>query len=364
MRAKINAIFMVKLKVFKTSRRKLIITFIILALVTIQLIRSRNNILKTELHEVKREDIIESITASGKVNAKEAVTLAFQTAGKVDWVGVKEGDKVVRGQALASLDKRALLAAHEQAISELRKYQAIAEKVLDSVKGHDTDESYTQKETRTTAEANRDYAYWQTEITSFNLKNATLTSPIDGVVSRIDSLITPGANILVSTPAISIVNPDTVYFEAEVNETDVVKLEIGKKAQIRLDAFDNQVFEGEINHIDFLSTTTSSGGTAYKVRITLPQKEGLVYRLGMNGDAEFVIASKKEALVVPETAVVDKDNKTFVWVNYKGFTKRFEVKTGIRSTNLVEIVSGIDEGTVVVKRPPADIKEGVRIKSL
>lgn len=349
---------------FKPTRRRLVIAFILLLIIIgVQLIRSRNNLLKTELHEVKRQDITESITASGKVYANQAVTLAFQTGGKVAWLGVKEGEKVVKGQALAHLDKTSFNAAHEQAISELRKYQATAERALDSVKGHDTDESFTQKDTRTTAEANRDSAYRQTEITATNLKNATLISPFDGIVSNIDNLIAPGANILVTTPAISVVNPETIYFEAEVNETEVVKLSVGQKAEIRLDAFDNETFEGEITHMDYMSTTTSTGGTAYKIKITLSQKDGLIYRLGMNGDAEFVISSKKDVLALPSTAIVDRDDKTYVWVVDGGSTKEVEVKTGISSVNTVEIVSGVEEGAVVIKRPPADIKEGVRVKS-
>src|SRR3990167_4452714 len=57
-------------------------------------------------YKIKKQNLKESLTFSGEINANEKVTLRFQTSGRLSWVGVKEGDFVKKYQTLASLDQR------------------------------------------------------------------------------------------------------------------------------------------------------------------------------------------------------------------------------------------------------------------
>jgi len=350
------------MKKFLTKRKLIIIGVIALIILGIRYISARNGRLEVEVEEAKKEDLVESISASGEIKATESASLTFQSSGQVSWVGVKEGDIVKKYQALAKLDTVVLNAAYQQARADYRSAEATVQKVHDDLKDHDSDETYTQKETRTTAEVARDKAYDALLAAEKSLKNATLTSPFEGIVTNISETTVAGANILATTPALSVVNPETIYFQAEVNETEVIKLKLGQQAQISLDAFPEATLKGTITHIDYLSTTTSTGGTAYQVNIELSGHKDLLLRLGMGGDAEFTLSSKQNVLTVPISAVVDQDGKDYVWVSVQGQAKQIEVTTAISSVSRIEIVSGLSEGQQVIKRPPADITEGARLK--
>ncbi|KKR55647.1 MAG: Efflux transporter, RND family, MFP subunit [Candidatus Woesebacteria bacterium GW2011_GWF1_40_24] len=134
---------------------------------------------------VQKGPVVEELVLSGQVKAVRHAILYFPTSGKISWVGVKEGDKVNRGQGLVSLDKTILNSAYQQALNTYRNYQASAENVLDSVKDHSGDETYSQKAVRTSAEVARDNAYDAVTASLYNLRNATIAAPFSGVVTSL-----------------------------------------------------------------------------------------------------------------------------------------------------------------------------------
>ena len=84
-------------------------------------------------------------------------------------------------------------------------------------------------------------------------------------------------------------------------------------------------------------------------------------KLGMNGDAEFVLDRKEDVITVPVTAIVEEDDKEFIWIAENGTARRVEVKTGLTSINDIEITEGLEQGQEVILRPPSNIEEGKRV---
>ena len=82
----------------------------------------------------------------------------------------------------------------------------------------------------------------------------------------------------------------------------------------------------------------------------------------MNGDVDIVISEKDNVLLVPITATIEENSKTFVWVEDEGRAKKVEVTTGSSSIDDIEITSGLTEGTKVITRPPSSIQKGTRLK--
>ena len=140
----------------------------------------RKPAVKVETVAVVKGDIVEAISASGEVDASEKADLIFQGSGKLAWVGVKEGDKVKKYQAIAKLDTVLLNASYQQAINSYTSYNAAAQKAEDDViKGHSADETYAQKSTRVAAQVARDNAYDAMKAAEQSLKFATIYAPFD-----------------------------------------------------------------------------------------------------------------------------------------------------------------------------------------
>jgi HlyD family secretion protein len=129
-----------------------------------------------------------------------------------------------------------------------------------------------------------------------------------------------------------------------------------------LDAYPGDAFESTVETIGIKSIVTSTGGTAYKVKIALPKKEGVDFRLGMNGDAEIVANTYSDALFVPSDAVVEEDTGNYVWlINSNKSVSKVKVTLGVSSVDKNEIKEGLKEGDKVVLRPPTNLKNGSKI---
>ena len=135
------------------------IAIVLIILLVILFFVFRNNKKEVKTTEIKRGDLKEELILSGEVSATNYAKLAFETSGKIVYVGVKEGEKVNKGRLISKLDSTVLNSNYQIAMSNLRISNATAQNILDQVKDNSNDETFAQKDTRTTAEANKDKAY-------------------------------------------------------------------------------------------------------------------------------------------------------------------------------------------------------------
>jgi RND family efflux transporter MFP subunit len=346
------------------SRRGKIITLVLLGLIIFWRINTaRNAGLEVEETESYYGKLTETVNASGEVIAENSANLSFEIAGEVTEVNFKEGDAVEKGNIIAKLDTTELYNNYLIAEATLRGAQATLDRVYDDIKDHEGDETFTQRETRTLAETAKDKAYFAYATAAKNLEGAYIRTPFDGILTLVPTNIVPGAIVsLPSSATFQVVGLETTYFRAEVDEVDINKLKSGLGAQVKIDAFPDEVFEGEVFGYNILSTTTSTGGTAYTVRVTLPENDNLRFKPGMNGDVDIIISEKDQVLLVPITAITEENDKTYVWVNDSGLAKKVQVITGGSSIDEIEITMGLKEAMRIITRPPSTIYEGVRIK--
>jgi macrolide-specific efflux system membrane fusion protein len=178
--------------------------------------------------EIKKGTVQEELILTGSVKADEHTNLSFSTSGKIIWVGVSEGDWVKKGQALAKIDTTSLNAAYQRARSDLRSADASVEKAHDDVKDHDGDETYAQKETRTTAEVAKDKAWEAVKIAEQNLNNATLLAPFEGLVTYVANPFS-GVNVLYTATQFELLNPETIYFDVSADQSEVIDIHKDQK---------------------------------------------------------------------------------------------------------------------------------------
>lgn len=304
---------------------------------------------------VYRKNLVSSFSSNGKIKAKNEVNLKFYSPGKVSWLGVKTGDKVKKGQAVASLDKTILSTAYQQAQNNLRNSVASADSILDSVQGRDTDETFAMRATRTNAEVGRDNAYENILAARSNLSNATLVSPINGSIVDTNN-ITVGINLSGSdldSKFIRIVDFESMYFEANVDEIDFSKVKMNQDVDISVDAYPGVGCTGHVNIIGDDGQETSGGVVTIPVEISLDDCN-INFVTKLNGTANFVTDMLENVLVVPKKYIVNKNDRDYVW-KQKGNSPKdrllVTVTLGVTSSTEVEVKDGLSEGDVVVFIP-------------
>ncbi|PIV01592.1 hypothetical protein COS54_00710 [Candidatus Shapirobacteria bacterium CG03_land_8_20_14_0_80_39_12] len=199
------------------------------------------------------------------------------------------------------------------------------------------------------------------ELTDLSLQLATIHSPFDGVVVSVNTPY-PGVNILPTSTSFRIVDPNSLYFETQVDETDTPKIKEGSTATVKLDAFPGQVLNGKVDRIDLISILSSGGGTAYNARVGINNQSDLILRVGMNGDAEILQTSIKDALLLPAIALVEKNGKSYAWKIENGKAKQSEISVGQSNDNYVQILSGLNENDLIITSNINLLKEGMAIK--
>src|SRR3972149_7671559 len=211
------------------SRKRLIILIILAILFATgwRYLSSRKTA-SNKTSTVEKGNVSEELVLSGTIEADEHANLAFLSSGQLDKVFVTEGQTVVKGQELARLDTTSVYQTLLEAEADLRRYEASLEKTYDDVQGHEKDESFAQRETRTVAETNRDKAYRSYLIAQKNLGNSSLKAPFDGIVASITHPFS-GINTPLTEYTIEIVNPQTIYFDVSADQSEVNQISKDQK---------------------------------------------------------------------------------------------------------------------------------------
>ncbi len=299
-----------------------------------------------DFFEIKKGTIQEELILTGSIRADEHTNLSFSSSGKITWVGVTEGEIVKKGQALAKIDTTTLNADLHRARADYRSAQATAERARDDVKDNDDDETFTQKETRTIAEVERDKAWDNLLKAEYNLSNATLYAPFEGLVTYVANPFS-GVNVLYTATQFELLNPETIYFDVSADQSEVIDIHKDQKVYIVLDSYSEADLEGEIL---FISMTPKSGeaGSVYKVKIKLKSNgvDADKLRIGLTGDAKFILSEKDDVLYVSPDFISSDSKGKYVRTGSKKNDKIY-VEVGIENEEKVEISGDISEGDTV-----------------
>lgn len=300
--------------------------------------------------KVVKGNIRKDLVLAGKIDAGAYANLEFQTAGKLAWVGVKEGDSVKKGQAIASLDTTLL---KKQLDTQMNNY------LTNRWTFEDVQDQYKEVRDRflvtTAIQRNLDRtqfslnnAVLSVEIIAKQVSDATIISPIAGIITNVEQPVA-GVNIVPSTTTFTVIDPKSVYFRAEIDETDVPTVKVGQNTTINIDSYPDNPIETKISTISF-TPVMGETSTVYKINFNLPENNDLKYRLGMNGDANIKIAEADNVLYLPIEAIYSENNNSFVYIKNPKTKKaeKITVKTGLENDNYVEIIEGLSEGTEVL----------------
>lgn len=293
------------------------------------------------------QSIKDTLSVSGSVDAKDKATIPYGT-GLISWVGAKEDQPVKKWQALAKMDTRTLEKQLQQDLNNFNKQFRNHDQLLDD-NNYYNNPSINLELKRILENANYDLnnSVVTVEIRDLAIRMATITSPIDGIVTKIDK---PYGGVYASVAdTIEVVNPKTIYFSAIVDETDVGKVSQGQPVAVDFDAFPDKTYTSTIDQIEFTPSTSRSGGIGYRIHIPIKDTDLITkLRLGMNGTATIVLAEKANVLTIPVDALISRDGKNYVDVQNESKVERREVTTGIETDTTAEVTQGLTTSDRVV----------------
>ena len=363
---------------FFARKSRLLISVVLILLVGFIVVRNRKSDTTNEYQTAtaQKGTIVSTVSASGKVLTTNTLSISTEASGVVKKVYVKDGDKVVAGQKLAEitldsagLEKNAqayasLVSAQNSVNSANNSYrsaQASAEKVLDEVKGHDTDETLAQKETRTKAEVARDNAYDQTKSAQANLASSSLnyrstspiiTAPFSGIIESVNLvegmvLESSTSTTNINSQRVAVIKGDSLpVINVTVSELDVPKVKVGQKVTVTLDSVSGKTFTGVVATIDRVGSV-SSNVTSYSANIKLDSSDSAILP-NMAATANIILETKTDVIKIPSGAITTTNGENFANVLKNGAESQLPVTVGISSDSETEIVSGLSEGDVVV----------------
>lgn len=319
---------------------------VVLALVGWIYARSQSNQPEYDAYDVKVQDLEESLELSGEVSASSIATLRFGAGGYVTYLGAKEGDSVKKWQTLASLDSRGLQKILEQKLNLYAIQRATFDQTVDDNDNSVPDGDLGRELSRLLAK--NQYQLENTvkdvEYQDLALQLSRISSPLTGILVHAPTSV---ANVQVSaTDTWVVVDPSTLEFVADLDETELARVEVGMPVKVVLDAYPEDELASTVSSISYTPKETTTG-TTYEIKVQLPDTNLSKLRLGLNGTARVIIGKKPTALTVPTSAISFESQGSVVYKLTDGKYQPHPVTTGIESDGYIEIESGVSEGEVV-----------------
>ena len=332
------------------------------------------------------------LNATGRVVAQRRASVSSKGTGRLEWLGVQEGQMVKEGEVIARLENRDVAAQREQAAAQvqaaranlaqgmaelddaqasLKRAQDLARQNFISGSALDTAEARYNK-----ARAQIDTLKAQIGVAEANLRVAGVSydqtlirAPFTGIVltksANVGDIVTPFSSASGTTGAVvTMADMETLEVEADVSESSISKIKIAQPAEIQLDAFPELRMLGEVSRV--VPTVDRSKATLL-VKVKFVEHDPRVLP-DMSAKIAFLARAltPEERRSVPALrpdAIVKRDGAEVVFaVDASGAVKPVPVKAGEKVGDLVR-VEGVAPGTKVVANPPERLAAGARVEA-
>ena len=405
-----------------SKKRIYILVGVIIAIIILLIVLSKKGIIgnkdlgvEIETAAVDEITIIETVSATGKIQPEIEVKISSEVSGEIIELPVKEGQVVKKGQLLVKINPDLYTSGYNRTISNLSVTKAglsQADATFKEAKAsYDRSKTLFDKgiisrsdwdkaiATFEGAKANKESAYFNVQSANATVKEAkdnlgrtTIYAPADGTISSLGVELGErvlGTQQMTGTEILRVANLDNMEVEVDVNENDIVKISIGDSTKIQVDAYLKKEFKGIVTSISNSASTTITADQVtnfkVKVRILKESYQDLLkgkpssyspFRPGMTATVDIITNRKEKVVGVPISSVVIKsdttatkkyevkeesdDNKIVaksdkkfecVFVKVGDKAKIRVIKTGIQDDTNIEVISGLKKGDVVITGP-------------
>ena len=394
----------------------------VIAVATVGAVVLRGNkyeLIEVQTSRVERETIVQKVNATGRIQPKTQIRISADVSAKIVALHVEEGDWVEQGQLLVELDRERYEAAVERAQANVRSAQSearlVEQNMLKTEKDFDRSRDLVERKLEPQSALDAASAAYQVEVARYasaldqveqaraalkeaqdSLSKTTIYAPMSGTISDLDK---EQGEIAIGSQFqedLILVVADLTAMEAQVNvdENDIVNVQLGQDAEIEVDALFGQKLKGRVYEIANTANTSAEGTTnqktEFEVKIAIEAEDISKLRPGMTASADISTQTRTDVVGVPiqcvavrtidqltlegeEVAEAGKrytaDRDGFVEIVFvvdgDGRAMARQVKTGIQGDELIEILSGVDEGDEVVtgsyRAISSDLGNGVQV---
>ena len=368
------------------------------------------NFKQIEVTNISLIDIVETVAATGKIQPEVEIKLSSEVSGEIIKLPIIEGQQVKKGDLLVSINPdlvQALVNQSQASLQNIKAQLTQAEANLNNLKLNfernkslyekgvisksDWERTYTDYEV---AKANVKSAYYNVQSAESgvkqsrdNLARTSIFAPRDGTISKLSVELgerVVGTAQMAGTEIVRVANLNNMEVEVDVNETDIVKVNVGDSTIVEVDAYLKREFKGIVTEIANTAENTLSVDqvTNFKVKVRiLPEsykdlsadkpENSSPFRPGMTATVDIITNKKENIIGIPISSIVIKTDtssaksKKIIKETISSKTEKFEcvfvkigdiaklrvITTGIQDDSNIEITSGLNEGDDVITGP-------------
>ncbi|NTV80905.1 MAG: efflux RND transporter periplasmic adaptor subunit [Candidatus Aminicenantes bacterium] len=323
--------------------------------------------------KVARARITEKITYTGTIEAWNKINITPEVGGKIALIHVQAGDRVAKGQLLAELETDSIRLQLKQAEAGVAVAEASHADALRNKERMDRliKESAVSEQQREKVQLAFDSAAAQLEQARAGLNLARhaldvsiMRAPFSGVIASKNAEVGDVINPMMggfggggAGGVLTLMDYSKVKLVVAVSSEDIGRIRKGQEAVLRAGSFPGRDFRGTV---DVVNLTADPLSKKFGVEVVIANGDGAL-RPGTFGDLVFEVQSHENALVVPQTAVLEN---AYVFVVDGGKAVKKPVALGIQNTTMIEVLDGLAEGDAVVVEGNFGLEEGAAVQVL
>jgi HlyD family secretion protein len=325
-------------------------------------------------------------TRAGTVEACQRTKLSTIIGGRIEYLGVKEGDRVKKGQLLLKLwndDQQAQASLSQAQVAlagkrvdevciaavnaekEAKRQAELRAKGFVSASREEIarTEAEVKRAACNTAKADVAQAEAKLKATRVEQGRVALYAPFDGTVAKIVGELgeysTPSPPGVPTPPAIDLIDDSCLYVKAPMDEVDAPKIVPGLPVRITLDALPGKALPGKVRRVAPYVSAVEKQARTVDVEVDFDEPQGGRLLVGYSADVEIVLAGRDDVLRIP-TSAIQEGGKVLVYAD--GKLEERAVKTGIANWEYTEVSDGLKPGErIVTSLERAGVKAGARV---
>ena len=303
-----------------------------------------------EMTVVETKPFIEREVAVGSLASDEAVIIRSEIAGRVAQIGFDEGQEVSAGDLLITIDDSIYRAEFNQAEARLKLSRANYNRAVDlERRGAGTQRALDEA----LSKLQEDQA--TLDLARARLERTEIRAPFSGVIGI--RKVSPGDYITAGQEIVNLEAIDPIKVAFQVPEVLLSVVRTGQSVMVSVDAFPGEQFAGEVYAID---PRIESSGRSVNLRATVPNPDGRL-RPGLFARVAIIFERRESAVMIPERALVPIQARQNVFVIENGVANLRTVTTGGRLDGLVEILTGLESGEIVVSAGQLKLRDGIPV---
>ena len=296
---------------------------------------------------------------SGTVEEENGAQLSFTTGGTIMQLRVKVGDRVRRGQLIATVDPTQVRNSYDMAhATRVQAEDAFRRMKQLHDKGSLTEMKWVE------AQSQLQQAVAAESIAKKSLADCSLHAPFNGVVS--EKYAEVGQTAAPGVPVVKLVTTSTLNVRISVPEGDVANICIGQRAKMAVQALGGRQYEGRVVEKGIIADPVSR---SYSVKIRVDGTDsallpGMVSQVALDEADNSKASGSAAAIIIPARLVqLADDNSNFVWLDENGKAVRRAIVCGTYQSNGVTVVSGLKSGDKLIVEGQQKVSNGTKVKS-